>query len=120
MCTSACARRKASERTEALARGGLLCFTVEAHRPWGDWGEGLAGTDPASSTGKSDPTDAPDPDARPQDFVLANTGRFQHSPRYVERLAAELGFAVARGEDIVPRQEAREPVDGRLYVLVKS
>ena len=66
------------------------------------------------------PTDAPDPDARPQDFVLANTGRFQHSPRYVERLAAELGFAVARGEDIVPRQEAREPVDGRLYVLVKS
>ena len=52
-----------------------------------------------------------------QDWELAATRRYRHSPHYLERLAAEHGFDVEAMAKGVLRREAGNPVDGHLALL---
>jgi len=52
--------------------------------------------------------------------LLRSSGRFAHSPAYIEGLAKKNGLAVALREEIVPRMEGRSPIAGHLYVLRKG
>ncbi len=51
---------------------------------------------------------------------LRNTGRFAHSPRYIEALAEEHGFSLLLQDNIVVRTESSKPIAGLLYVLSKG
>ena len=53
----------------------------------------------------------------PQEFELAATRRYRHSRPYLERLAAEHGFAVEAIETGVLRREAGRDVRGHLALL---
>mmetsp|Transcript_50104 Transcript_50104/g.141980 ORF Transcript_50104/g.141980 Transcript_50104/m.141980 type:complete len:518 (-) Transcript_50104:38-1591(-) len=53
----------------------------------------------------------------PNGYTLCDTGRFAHRPEYIESLAAQHGFQVERARDLVLRQNAGQPVHGRLFVL---
>ena len=52
-----------------------------------------------------------------QEFELAATRRYRHSRPYLERLAAEYGFAVDAIETGVLRREAGSDVPGHLALL---
>jgi len=51
------------------------------------------------------------------DFQLLPTGRFAHSPAYIDRLAHACGFQILRDDAIDVRIERRRPIPGQLYVL---
>lgn len=50
-------------------------------------------------------------------FRLATSGRFQHSPKYIEALAYQWGFTIVVQRDIVVRKESGEPLPGRIYIM---
>ncbi|KAK1929478.1 hypothetical protein P3T76_015046 [Phytophthora citrophthora] len=50
-------------------------------------------------------------------FLLAPSGRFQHSHEYITSLARRWGFTVAVQQDIHVRKESGEPIPGRVYLL---
>eukprot|EP00644_Phytophthora_capsici_P008542 jgi/Phyca11/546128/estExt2_Genewise1Plus.C_PHYCAscaffold_200158 len=50
-------------------------------------------------------------------FLLAPSGRFQHSHDYITSLASRSGFTVAVQQDIHVRKESGEPIPGRIYLL---
>ena len=78
-----------AEAARLLRPGGLLAFSVE------------------------DMEHAP---AEPQDFRLKRTARYGHSAEYLERLAAEQGFAIRHMRPVQVRIERGKPVDGSLAV----
>lgn len=51
------------------------------------------------------------------DVELLSTLRYAHAPAYIERLAAQHGFAVERAQDSVLRVDKEQPVHGVLYAL---
>jgi predicted TPR repeat methyltransferase len=53
------------------------------------------------------------------DVVLGEGGRYAHSETYLRRLAAQLGFDVARIEHVSTREDRGEPVPGLLAVLAR-
>lgn len=73
----------------ALAPGGLFAFSVEH-------------LDPGA-----------------EDFRLARTGRYAHSPDYIARLAQSAGLVLAQSLPTVIRKEDGAPVHGDLYILEK-
>lgn len=54
------------------------------------------------------------------DVEIRSSGRFAHSTAYIERLAAEHGFAVRSNEPIAVRKERNLPIPGHLAVLSRS
>ena len=50
-------------------------------------------------------------------FTLTTSGRYSHSPEYIESLAHDRGFDIALRELITPRLEQGQPVAGELFVL---
>ena len=50
-------------------------------------------------------------------YALRASGRYAHSRDYIERLAAELGFAVVSCESVILRNEGDHPVAGLVFVL---
>ena len=54
------------------------------------------------------------------DVVLRNTGRFQHAPDYIERIAAQNGFQRISKESIALRKEDGEFIESNLYIYVKE
>jgi SAM-dependent methyltransferase len=77
----------------ALRRpGGLFAFSIEALRQEEEQEDGKG-------------------------FRLVLSGRYAHTPAYVEGLAAAHALAVRAKEAVVLRQESREPVNGWIYVL---
>ncbi|CAK4480740.1 unnamed protein product [Aphanomyces euteiches] len=61
--------------------------------------------------------DTVSPDEPHLEYQLVHSGRFQHSRRYIERLANDYSFRVVAAESIVVRHESVEPIPGVLYVL---
>lgn len=61
-----------------------------------------------------DPTS---PDEPHLEYQLVQSGRFQHSRRYIERMANDYGFIIRAEESIVVREESGEPIPGVIYVL---
>jgi predicted TPR repeat methyltransferase len=55
-----------------------------------------------------------------EDFFLARSGRYAHSPRYLRALAAANGFKEWNAEETVIRKESNEPVKGYLFGFLKS
>jgi predicted TPR repeat methyltransferase len=53
-------------------------------------------------------------------YMLRPTGRFAHSPSYIEDLARRHGFSVLIHERFVLRTEAARPIAGLLYILGKG
>lgn len=51
------------------------------------------------------------------DYVLRKTGRFAHSPAYIQRLAKDHGFIVKASESIGLRKEEGRWIKGELYNL---
>lgn len=58
--------------------------------------------------------------ATASDYVLRNSGRFAHSIRYIEVLAAEHGFAVETMQPADLRREKGEWIAGNLFALRKT
>lgn len=84
----------------ALRRpGGLFAFSIEA----------LVG-----GGGHEEEEDDDDSD---EGFRLVLSGRYAHTPAYVERLAAQHGLGLRTTEAVVVRQEVGEPIEGWIYVL---
>ncbi len=84
----------------ALRRpGGLFAFSIEALG--GGGGNEDDGGDGAKGKG----------------FRLVLSGRYAHTPAYVEALAARHGLAVRAKEAVVVRQESGQPIAGWIYVL---
>ena len=54
------------------------------------------------------------------DFKLLPTGRYAQSRAYIDRLAAEWGFAVLSRDDFTLRQEWNQPIAGMAYLLQRS
>ena len=54
------------------------------------------------------------------DFALDKTGRYLHSPGYIDKLAGQFGFALAWSEAATIRSEKQQPVGGFLYLLRKE
>jgi predicted TPR repeat methyltransferase len=52
-----------------------------------------------------------------KDIEIRASGRFAHSPSYIERLSVSLGFALLETADHVIRLENNQPIPGALYVL---
>jgi predicted TPR repeat methyltransferase len=57
-------------------------------------------------------------DCEDRDYELLPTGRYAHSPAYIEALAGS-SFAVETALPVVIRVESRAPIPGRIYVLQK-
>lgn len=51
------------------------------------------------------------------DYTLRPSGRYAHSARYVERLAAEHGFTIAAKKETPLRREAKGQLNAMLYAL---
>jgi len=54
------------------------------------------------------------------DVVLRNTGRYQHSSNYINKLATDFGFSKLSEESVQLRKEDGQYVDSTLYVLCKT
>lgn len=54
------------------------------------------------------------------DFILDQTGRYQHNRNYLARLGTQFGFIQANLTEACLREEKGEPVAGYLYLLKKS
>ena len=54
------------------------------------------------------------------DVVLRNTGRFQHAPDYIDRIAQKNGFQEISKEAISLRKEDGEFIDSYLYIYIKE
>ena len=52
-------------------------------------------------------------------FRLEPSGRFTHSPAHIEKLTAEIGFAVRYSQRLCLRFDRGQPVHGQVYVLEK-
>ena len=59
------------------------------------------------------------PDAA-KDFVLDKTGRYLHSPGYIDSLISKSGFTHVWSETATLRSEKQQPVNGYLYLLRKE
>ena len=57
-----------------------------------------------------------DPDAAPTGFRLNSTGRYSHSPPYVEMALRDAGLTAPITDRVVPRKEGGGDVDGLLVV----
>lgn len=53
-------------------------------------------------------------------FELRASGRFAHSPGYIEGLAEDFGFSVLTCEEIVIRTSSDGPLAGHLYIVSKQ
>jgi predicted TPR repeat methyltransferase len=53
-------------------------------------------------------------------YALKTTGRYTHSPHYIQKLAAEEGYSIVLQKDITPRVEHQNPVAGLFYILKKT
>jgi predicted TPR repeat methyltransferase len=53
------------------------------------------------------------------DFHLARSGRYAHSPRYIRALAQASGFTEWNAEETVIRKESGEPVKGYLFGFLR-
>jgi predicted TPR repeat methyltransferase/TolA-binding protein len=53
-------------------------------------------------------------------YVLKTTGRYTHSPQYIQKLATEEGYAIVQQQEITLRNEHQTPVPGISYVLKKT
>ena len=51
------------------------------------------------------------------DFKLLPSGRYSQSDAYIEKLAAESGFAVVCHDPVIVRTEKETPIPGRIFVL---
>ncbi|MCZ6862206.1 MAG: tetratricopeptide repeat protein [Alphaproteobacteria bacterium] len=51
------------------------------------------------------------------DFRLLTSGRYSQSDAYIEKLAAESGFAVVCHDPVTVRIEKKSPIPGRIFVL---
>lgn len=54
------------------------------------------------------------------DFLLDNTGRYQHHKNYLARLTTQFGFIQAGFSESCLREEKGQPVAGFLYLLKKN
>jgi predicted TPR repeat methyltransferase len=54
------------------------------------------------------------------DAIHRPSGRFAHSPAYIARLAADAGFSILKAQETTIRLDAKSPVRGALYLLVKA
>jgi predicted TPR repeat methyltransferase len=59
-------------------------------------------------------------EASGQDFTVRHSGRFAHSRRYIETLAARCGLAVRALKVTALRSEMRQPIEGYVVVLQKG
>jgi predicted TPR repeat methyltransferase len=59
-------------------------------------------------------------DCQEPNFVLRDTGRYAHSPTYIQDLAKEHGFAVVLHESVSLRKGDTRWARGRVYVLKKE
>lgn len=50
-------------------------------------------------------------------YMLASTGRFQHSSAYVEAQADAAGLTIIRADDVVLRTNAQQDVHGKIWLL---
>jgi len=55
-----------------------------------------------------------------KDFVLRNTGRYQHSNEYIQKLAHQHNYTIIHDEDVELRKEKGNFIDAKLYRLKKS
>ena len=53
-------------------------------------------------------------------FKLCQTGRYAHSKQYIYQLAKDVGLKILTAKSIVPRMDASNDIDGRLYLVTKS
>ena len=51
------------------------------------------------------------------DFKLLPSSRYSQSDAYIEKLAAESGFAVVCHDSVVLRKQNKSPMPGRIFVL---
>ncbi|KAJ0408959.1 hypothetical protein P43SY_002838 [Pythium insidiosum] len=58
--------------------------------------------------------------AATEGFRLAASGRFQHTERYIQDLAARFGFVIRVTQPVDVRKESGEPIAGRVYVLQRE
>lgn len=70
-----------------------------------------AGASPSVSTAQVEESDG---------YQLAPSGRFQHTPSYIEALASAHGFAIVLHEHIAVRKESGQPIPGRIYLLQRA
>lgn len=54
------------------------------------------------------------------DYVLRPSGRYAHSPAYIESLAAEFGFMIVSGNPAKIRMEAGVPLMGDIFALRRN
>lgn len=59
-----------------------------------------------------------DTQAAPTGWKLQSSGRYAHSKSYVTSVAEQAGFDLIRYDEIVPRMEKGEEVQGHLFVFV--
>ncbi len=74
---------------KALSKGGLFSFSIE------------------SSTDSCD------------DFILDATGRYKHNPQYISRISSESNFNILSSAETALREQNKQAVTGRIYVLAK-
>jgi predicted TPR repeat methyltransferase len=55
-----------------------------------------------------------------ENFHLARSGRYAHSPRYIRALAQASGFTEWNAEEAVIRKESGEPVKGLLFGFLRT
>ena len=53
-------------------------------------------------------------------FKICQTGRYAHNEAYISNLAIEFGFSVIVTRPIIPRTDASNDIEGRLYLLKSS
>lgn len=54
------------------------------------------------------------------DYVLRSSGRYAHSRAYIERMAAQFGFAIAASSPARIRMEAGAPLMGGIFMLRRN
>lgn len=59
------------------------------------------------------------PEVNDWEFILASSGRYQHSQAYIERLCAEFNFEISRFSEAPIRKENNQPIAGYIYLLKK-
>ena len=53
------------------------------------------------------------------DYSLDDTGRYKHNHHYISQLATENNFSILSSNETVLREQSKENVIGRIYVLKK-
>jgi len=58
--------------------------------------------------------------SKAKDFMLRNTGRYQHSSEYIQKLAHQNDYIIIYDEDVELRKDKGNFIDAKLYRLKKS